>query len=193
MVARDGARRCATAAQRKQQPLRHPFSGNLLPARSRYHPRNAIVYDDIYYGHLLLQTFTHRKLTMLQAPLSEYIKESPRRLETTDGFGFAVRMYHKLKHPVRFDFVRNSTRLRAGLLPSNASRGFCCAPRHGGNLNLKWGPWANLSANYGCCERWVFCLALSVRVRACPPMLTFRVKNPSWKHTHLHETSRGRG
>lgn len=152
---------------RKQAVLRHPFSGNVLRPNSRYHPRHAVVYDDVYYGQLLLETLAHSKLTLVHAPLSEYKKERSPRLAAFDPNGYHVRIYHTLKHPKRFEYVANHSRIRAVLSTNSGLRGgYCCFPHHGsltrtlgGSPTATPSSWGNMTAIYSCCEKWMFCVA----------------------------------
>jgi hypothetical protein len=156
---------------RKQSHLHHPFSGNLLPPRSRYHPRHGIVYDDVYYGYLVSELFAHRKLTFVQAALSEFRKQHPLRLDVTDFHGFNVRIYHTLKSAKRYEWIANSSRLRRGLASSvGLQGGFCCMRAHGSRGNGTSDPWANLSQKHHCCERWLQCVPTrrSGRKFRCP-------------------------
>ena len=52
-------------------PLRNTINGKTYPTNSPQHPRKTIVFDDIYYGYLLLRAYHRRPLKMVQAMLSE--------------------------------------------------------------------------------------------------------------------------
>ena len=144
------------------------------------HPRRGPLYDDIYFGYLVLKAFQQRPMLLVNARLSEFDKSKPGRLDTQRGF---TRIYHKLKSATRFGWVRNSSTLQQALRV-RVRTAFTCgrhwkslahwAPR-GLELNSSNAAWSNASepldgglrlrgrelhslANGStCCERWVYC------------------------------------
>lgn len=94
------------ALNRSQRTLRDKV-GNLQPPDARNHPSRAILYDDVYYSALVFELFGGRDLTLVDAPFSEYVKERPWRVQP------GALIFHKLKHPRRFEWVRNNS---AGLV-----------------------------------------------------------------------------
>uniref|UniRef100_A0A7S2HZT9 Uncharacterized protein n=1 Tax=Haptolina brevifila TaxID=156173 RepID=A0A7S2HZT9_9EUKA len=78
--------------------------GSIQPLKARRHPSKSIVYDDVYYSALVFELYLNRSLTLVRAPLSEYVKQRPMRLQP-------ALVYHKLKHKDRFGYVSNHSEL----------------------------------------------------------------------------------
>lgn len=127
------------ALARDLRPLKDHY-GVLRKPSSRQHPSKTIVYDDVYYSALVFEAFRSRSLTLVRAPFSEYVKERIERLQP-------ALIYHKLKHPMRFEYVRNhSARL-------SAQEGWGtpqCGGRPGWARGLK-------EHRLDCCDQWVGC------------------------------------
>jgi hypothetical protein len=87
---------------RRHTAMRNVVSGRVLPISSRAHPRNAVVFDDIYYGYLVLRAFAGRPLKLVFARLSEYRKEIHGRFHVNE---WRARIYHKLKTSERFGYA----------------------------------------------------------------------------------------
>ena len=70
---------------RKTSTLRNAVSGRLSPSRSARHPSKSIVFDDIYYGYLVLLAYAREPLALVHARLSEYRKDKYTRINTHGG------------------------------------------------------------------------------------------------------------
>ena len=90
---------------RKQVPLRNTVSGRVLGPAQKYHPSHFVIFDDIYYGYLVLLAFSGERLALVHARLSEYRKDRNVRLNTHGG---RVRVFHKLKTAERFSHTNRS-------------------------------------------------------------------------------------
>ena len=140
-------------------------TGNLYnTTRRKAHPSHVVVFDDIYFGYLVMRAFANRRLTLVHAHLSEVDKSKPvgERLDPQNG---TVRIYHKLKTQLRFGWINNTRTLDA--LRQNVRGTFDCFRVRGlhkvrglhltstsaaGELGVT--SHANLTE---CCERWTFC------------------------------------
>ena len=95
-------------SERKRIPLRNVVTGKVYQPgrRNAMHPSKAVVFDDIYYGYLILKAYANRSLGLTLARLSEYDKSTPKsRLNPQRG---TVRIYHKLKTAERFGWVNRT-------------------------------------------------------------------------------------
>jgi hypothetical protein len=140
LIVRSFAADEAYALSRGRGPLADVY-GTVRQASDKQHPAHKIVYDDVYYSSLVFEAYRDRALTLIRAPLSEYVKERASRLQP-------ALVYHKLKHPMRFSYVLNhSDELLAGSSGWGHAR---CDGRPG---------WARALSEYNldCCERWVGC------------------------------------
>jgi hypothetical protein len=97
---------------RKRHPLRNVVSGKMYEATHPFHPRRAVIYDDIYYGYLVLRAYANATIALVHARLSEVDKKHPLRLDPQGGL---VRIYHKLKTAERFGWVNRSDVLRRSI------------------------------------------------------------------------------
>ena len=145
--------------------------------RRAVHPSHAVIFDDIYFGYLVMRSFSNRSLTLVNARLSEVDKKKPleERLDTLKGW---ARIYHKLKTDVRFGWINQTRTLDA--LKHNVRSKFGCVRRQGlRNIFSVWqvrglhmtsassaapGQLGGLShANLTrCCERWSYCESAGV-------------------------------
>ena len=60
---------------RRRTPLVNVIDGRLYPITKGGHPRRAVVFDDIYYGYLLLRAYRHANLSLVHARISEFDKK----------------------------------------------------------------------------------------------------------------------
>ena len=131
--------------------IEHPFYNKLLKPTHPQHPTNKVLTEDVYYMHLLFKALRNDSLTLLHLTLSEYVVERGNRaLRRAD-------IYHKLKRPERFAFVRSRPQL---LTPGPApAPGAAAAPRcepmtskyrvrRGGQLVARLDH---------CCQEWRWC------------------------------------
>ena len=147
---------------RATRPIAHPFYNRLLPPSHPNHPANNVLTEDVYYMHLLFKALRNSSLTLLHLTLSEYVVErGPRALGRAD-------VYHKLKKPERWDYVRQRRAKLLGPLPTtpgassagggdavDVERAARCAPmaskyrvRRGGQL---------VARLEHCCQAWQWC------------------------------------
>ena len=130
------------ALERHTRPLPDAYGTTRAPGH-RHHPSRMIVYDDVYYASLVFELFGNRSLTLVRAPLSEYVKERPQRLQR-------ALVYHKLKHPKRFEYVANNS---AALTTRDGwERGALCPKRQRAG-------WARALSTHDvdCCSAWRGC------------------------------------
>jgi hypothetical protein len=155
-------------------PLTNVVTGQLYSnPKRKMHPTNAVVFDDIYYGYLVMKTFSNRSLALVNARLSEVDKTKPleERLDTQGGW---ARIYHKLKTSVRFGWVNKTRTLNA--LKQHVRSKYACVRRQRLFIFSVWQvrglhvtsaldavpsrlaplSHANLTT---CCERWIYCEA----------------------------------
>ena len=126
--------------------IEHPFYNKLLKPSHPMHPANKVLTEDVYYMHLLFKQLRNESLTLLHLTLSEYVVERGNRaLHRAD-------VYHKLKKPDRFTYVRQRLGLLSPGPPAGAPR---CEEltrkyrvRRGGQLVAKLDH---------CCEQWRWC------------------------------------
>ena len=160
---------------RKRLPLRHVVNGKVYSPERGFHPRRAVIFDDIYYGYLMLKAFANEPLSLVTAPISEVDKSLPNRLNPQRGL---VRIYHKLKTAERFGWINRSETLKAAIR-DKVHTSFTCninSPRertpwkvHLGRLdNVSSRVFPNLPDDDGrfgvrnvtltrCCQDWMWC------------------------------------
>lgn len=165
-------------SERRRVTLRSVVTGALYEPKHSKHPSRTPLFDDIYFGYLAMRAFANRSLALVNAPLSEFDKSRPLRLDGQRGF---VRIYHKLKTAERFGWVNRSRELRHALRDKVRTRFVCtrtwkgldrwhvhglqltsttaaavpgALERHDGGLHLGSDPYSNLTA---CCRGWIFC------------------------------------
>lgn len=97
---------------RKRVPLRHVVNGKVYTPAKGFHPKRSVIFDDIYYGYLMLKAFANEPLSLVTAPISEVDKSLPARLNPQKGL---VRIYHKLKTAERFGWINRSALLKAAI------------------------------------------------------------------------------
>ena len=135
--------------ERARRSIAHPFYNKLLAPSHRDHPANKVLTEDVYYMHLLFKALRNTSLTLVHLTLSEYVVErGARALHRAD-------VYHKLKRPDRWEYVRqHASRLLAPASPSAAVAPRCepmtsrYRVRRGGRL---------VAQMDHCCERWTWC------------------------------------
>mmetsp|Transcript_49981 Transcript_49981/g.82876 ORF Transcript_49981/g.82876 Transcript_49981/m.82876 type:complete len:351 (-) Transcript_49981:160-1212(-) len=105
------------------------------------HSSKAILYDDVYLAYLIYKQHRNANLTLISAPMSEYVKEREPHVRP------AV-ILHKLKHPMRFLWVAN----RSAILFRRHWGKLICSP-----LGSDTRP-RDLEVLRGhCCRNWTFC------------------------------------
>ena len=144
----------------------------LSAASASLRSRHGIIYDDIYYGALIYKALHERPLTLVDAPLSEYQKSKPKldrrgrpkRTPPALHPRGAALIYHKLKHPKRFDLVRNASLLASPSATRDgteweASRLECVPLPDEFSAPRRKGWFAELVAevHYKDCAAWRFC------------------------------------
>ena len=91
--------------ERNTRLIDHPFYNKLLKPGHPQHPANKVLTEDVYYMHLLFKLLRNDSLTLLHLTLSEYVVERGNRaLHRAD-------VYHKLKRPDRFEYIRQRPKL----------------------------------------------------------------------------------
>ena len=110
---------------RKQSRLRNLVSGRTIAPGAPDHPRRLVVFDDIYYGQLVLRLYANRSLGIVHARISEYNKALPLRMNMQNG---TVRIYHKLKTAERFAQINSSSALMSAL-HGKVKRRYTCQTR----------------------------------------------------------------
>ena len=116
------------------------------------HPTNKVLTEDVYYMHLLYRQLRHEPLTMLQMSLSEFRVERAKR-------GKALRraaVYHKLKYPQRFAYVRERPSLLQPREREHPSERFRSTGRKCGPLASRYTGVAKVDH---CCKQWTWCFA----------------------------------
>ena len=81
----------ALAVRSDGEPRRSPFTGRLHQPSDPFHPRNTIVFDDVYHAALAYQHLKDEELICAVMPMSEWVKER-------DPPVYPAAVAHKLKH-----------------------------------------------------------------------------------------------
>ena len=131
------------ATNRSRIPLIRPDYNKLYPVNHRYHPGTQILLEDVYYSYLVFRELSTGNVTLVNMPMSEYVKERLHR--NMFPFPAKAHIYHKLRHPVRFEFLLN----RTSYLRIDYSKVPRCAPMH-----KRYRPTASMTH---CCEQWTYC------------------------------------
>lgn len=142
--------------KRATSPIDHPFYNKLLRPSHPMHPANKVLTEDVYYMHLLFKARKRLDLTLLHLTLSEFVVErGERALHRAD-------VYHKLKKPNRFEYLRSRPHLLAPRVEPQVNPPRCepmtskYRVRRGGQLVAKL---------EHCCERWRWCELSPLRRR----------------------------
>lgn len=152
--------------ERNTRHIQHPFYNQLLPPTHPSHPANKVLTEDVYYMHLLFKELRHAPLTILHLTLSEYVVERGNR-----ALHYAT-VYHKLKRPDRFEYIRKRPHL---LLPGLSGRPrrsadafhdgrppapMAAAPPHCQPMTAKYRVRRRgklVAKLEHCCEQWTWC------------------------------------
>ena len=121
---------------RSTQAQRNPADGKWWKPGKLGHPARYVFYEDVYYGYLIFTTFTNKSVHLVNAPISEYRRAPPSL--------FNAHVYHKLKTPDHFGYVRNHSSELLRVSVKSYSR---CDPA--------WGK--KLFRFVRHCRNWTFC------------------------------------
>ena len=131
---------------RPKRLIEHPFYNKLLKPSHPQHPANKVLTEDVYYMHLLFKRLKNESLTLLHLTLSEYVVERGNRAL------HRAEIYHKLKRPDRFEYIRQRPQLLTPGPPVGPPK---CEDltskyrvRRGGQLVAKVDH---------CCQEWKWC------------------------------------
>lgn len=132
--------------ERGNRLIEHPFYNKLLKPSHPQHPANKVLTEDVYYMHLLFQHLRNASLTLLHLTLSEYVVERGNRAL------HRAQIYHKLKQPHRFQYIRERPQLLAPYPPAGPPKCDDLTSKYrvmrGGQLVAKLDH---------CCEQWRWC------------------------------------
>lgn len=135
---------------RRTTPFAHPYWDRKVQPKDRLHPANNVLVEDVYYMHLLYKALGRNdSLTLLHLKHIEFVVERGRRaLVHAD-------VYHKLKRPERFQFIRARPEL---LLPRTTREGLLEDPlRTLPRCELLRSRYRRTAKLDHCCEHWTWC------------------------------------
>ena len=84
---------------RSRTALLSPVDGRMHAPGQKNHPARQVLLEDVYYGYLLFTEFSDKPLRFINMPISDYRRAPPAL--------FNAHVYHKLKTPEHFGYVRN--------------------------------------------------------------------------------------
>ena len=127
--------------------------------------------EDVYYMHLLFKQLRHQPLTILHLTLSEYVVERGNR-----ALHYAS-VYHKLKKPDRWEYIRKRPFLLQPAVSADGSIGGAPPLCHPMTQKYRIRRRGQLVAKLDhCCEQWTWCeLPQAVQSR-----------RRAQAHVHLH-------
>ena len=83
----------------RSRPLLHPLKSQIYPLEHPLHPTRSILLEDVFLACVLFSIYRRRNLTLVDVSVSEWTKHHSRPL-------LPAVVYHKLRHPERFDYVK---------------------------------------------------------------------------------------
>eukprot|EP00966_Prymnesium_polylepis_P063386 1470205-Prymnesium_polylepis.1 len=148
-------------------PLLDPLSGTHVPAGSHAHPGRKLLVEDAHYGYLQTRALRELNVTMVDASMCNLAGADKRhrftgaqicggslfrrelKLSSSAAPGmYTAELYHNIKHPARWQFVRSS----AALLRPRPKRHLVCGASNEASLMPR-----RLQMSLGCCQGWRLC------------------------------------